>query len=247
MLLALRRWFLIDCPAFLGVPSHENQLRLTPLRGNVADFPGQRLKWVDGFYPEPDLMREIALRSDYYIPKPYYGYRTTKGFMPKGTLERIENAFGLTDIKLLETQKRSTHFYTSLSKGEQAVEFNAHIDFGRDDSYPSFSLVVYLAPNAPPRAGTGIYRHKRTGIWQEATKLDAQRASCSLRALNKQLDDDSPHRRLWELLDVCDNVYNRAVLFPSWYYHSSCLEFGSKPENGKLYQAFFMKARMRER
>ena len=211
----------------------------------MTNFPGQQLKWADGFYPEPDLIREIALRSTYYMPKPHYGFRTTKGYLPKGTLERIESTFGLTDIKLMETSTRSTHFYTSLSKGEQRVKFFAHIDHKRDDSYPSFSLVVYLAPDAPMGAGTGLYRHKPTGIWQEATKLDAQRANCSLRALNKQLDDDGGNRRQWELLDVCDNVYNRAVLFPSWYYHSSCLEFGSRPESGKLYQAFFMQARPR--
>jgi hypothetical protein len=205
---------------------------------------GNLLQYVDRFYPEPDLMREIALRSEYYQPRSLYGFRSTKGFIAPGTMEKLQALSGCTDIALQDVDTRSSHFYHSLKRGRQSVRFLAHIDAAHDPEHPAFALVIYLTPNAPPEAGTGVYRHRETGVWQEATRADARRLGITLKALRQRLQDDGGESAKWELLDRVENCYNRAVLLPAHWYHSSMQEFGSRIDNGKLYHAFFFRTRL---
>ncbi|HEY1067612.1 MAG TPA: DUF6445 family protein [Pirellulales bacterium] len=201
------------------------------------------IKYIDGFYSEPDLIREIALRSEYYVPKGLYGFRSTKGFLARDTIEKIKSTFGFDEINLLNVSTRSTHFYHSLAGGSEKVRFFAHYDAKYNPERPSYAFLVYLKPNAPKDTGTGVYRHKATGIWKEPTREDAARLGVPLKKLITDVDDDCQDRSRWELLDRIDNVYNRAVLFPAHWFHSSSREFGTKVENGKLYHAFFFNAR----
>jgi hypothetical protein len=201
---------------------------------------GNLVRWVDDFYAQPDLIREIALRSEYFEPKGQKGYRSTKGYLPAGTLKRIQEAFGFEELNLLDQQRSTTHFYHCLVRGPQRTRFFAHVDFRRNDLHASFSMVVYLSLHAPKDSGTGIYRHRETGLWQDPTTEDARRLGKSKRELRTLLeDDDASIRSRWELLDSCQHVYNRAVVFPAHWFHSSCRDFGSRLETGRLYQAFF--------
>jgi hypothetical protein len=198
-----------------------------------------RIKYVDGFYADPDVVRAIALRSDFYQPSGLYGFRSRRGFLADGTIERIKAAFGFQEITLRNVQQRSTHFYHSLARGPERVRFCAHYDAPYDAARPSFALLIYLAPGAPKTGGTGVYRHTRTGLWQEPTRADARRRGSTRMALRAQLASDGHLRARWQLLDRVDNIYNRAVAFPAHWYHSSCREFGTRAEDGKLYHAFF--------
>jgi hypothetical protein len=197
------------------------------------------LRYVDDFYPEPDLVREIALRSTYFVPEGLYGHRSTKGCLPRGTIEKIKSAFGFAKIRLTKTEHSTSHFYHCLAHGSQRTTFCAHIDGARSRRNPRFSMVVYLSRRAPKASGTGVYRHRRTGIWQEPTAADANRLGQSADALETLLENEALLRARWELLDSSEHVYNRAVLFPAHWYHSSCCDFGSRLETGRLYQAFF--------
>lgn len=100
-------------------------------------------------------------------------------------------------------------------------------------------MVIYLTPGAPRRSGTGLYRHRATGVWRVPPSDEARRLGLSRAAIVQRLDGDSGDRRKWEELSTVDNVYNRAVVFPADWYHSSVQDFGGRPENAKLYQAFF--------
>jgi hypothetical protein len=197
------------------------------------------LRYVDDFYPEPDLVREIALRSEYYQPENLYGFRSTKGYLPPGTIEKIKASFGFQKISLANTEQAATHFYHCLVRGSQKTTFFAHIDGARSRRHPKFSLVVYLSKHAPRGSGTGLYRHRRTGIWQEPTKEDGQRLGQSPDDIETHLGEEAAQRAKWELLDSSEHIYNRAVLFPAHWYHSSCRDFGSRLETGRLYHAFF--------
>ena len=200
---------------------------------------GNLIRFVDDFYPEPDLMREIALRSEYYVPEHFYGQRSARGFLPKGTIEKIQTAFGFERIKLINLKHRSGHFYPSLGRGKNRTQFFAHIDGARSAQHPLFSMVVYLSPRPPRDSGTGVFRHRKTGLWQEPTAEDAERLGQTQEELETQLEKDANRRSSWEMLDCSENVYNRAVLFPAHWYHSSRRDFGSRLEMGRLYQAFF--------
>jgi hypothetical protein len=197
------------------------------------------MKVIDNFYPEPDLIREIALRSTYHRPRWAHGYRSTRGFLPRGTLERITAALGFETIRLLPEKYGSTCFFHTLGRGGCREGFYAHIDCNKDPRQPLYNFVIYLSPNAPPRSGTGIYRHKQTGIWQDPTPDDARKLGLSRKKIEERLSEEAEDPSCWELLDSADNVYNRAVLFPSHWFHSGGGFFGSRVENGRLYQAIF--------
>jgi hypothetical protein len=200
---------------------------------------GRLFKIADDFYPDPDLVREIALRSTYHFPRNYFGYRSTKGFLPRGTVERIQALFGFERVMLHRAEWGTTCFYQTLARGRHRESFFVHIDAVRDPRQPRFAFLVYLSPQAPPGSGTGIYRHKATGLWQDPTAADARRLGRSRQELRDRLEADAQARSRWELLDSAENAYNRAVLFPSHWYHAGGRYFGSRVENGRLYQAFF--------
>jgi hypothetical protein len=197
------------------------------------------IKVLDDFYPEPDLIREIALRSTYHRPPWAHGYRSTRGFLPRGTLEKIQAAVGFETVRLLPEKYGSTCFYHTLGRGGLREGFYAHIDCEKDPRQLHYNCVAYLSPRAAKRSGTGIYRHKKTGIWQDPTPDDARKLGLSRKRVREWLREESEDPSRWELLDSADNVYNRAVLFPSHWYHSGGGFFGSRVENGRLYQAIF--------
>ncbi len=197
------------------------------------------LEVVDGFYPYPDLMREIGLRSELYVPRHYAGHRSRTPFIPADAVERIKAAFGFADIALHNVRERSGHFYVSPRRGAYRDSFFAHYDLNPDGGRAAYSLVIYLTPGAPRDSGTGLYRHRETGFWRYPTAAEARRAGTSRAALLRRFAEDGDDRRAWEELGRADNVYNRAVLFRADCYHSSLREFGGRPEEAKLYQAFF--------
>ena len=200
------------------------------------------IRYVDDFYPDGAAVRTLALNSEFYQPPNLYGFRTRRAFLPDGTVERIGAQFGFDRITLRNVPTRTGHFYTSLARGRERVRFFAHYDAVHRAARPSYAMLVYLTPDAPKTAGTGVYRHRTTGIWRGQTAADCKRLGLTRAKLDELLDADSQNRRRWELLDRVDNVFNRAVLFPAHWYHSSTQEFGSRADNGKLYHAFFFEA-----
>ena len=201
------------------------------------------LKGADAFYAKPDELRALALRSTYHTIDGSYGFRSPTGILLPGTLDQIRTAFGFTKIKLFPEWMGTRCFYHSFQQGESRESFYAHTDgVGRAGSV-DYSLIVYLTPDAPRQSGTGVFRHKATGIWQAPTAADAKQLGLSRAKLRKLLEDDAKRSDRWELLDSADNVYNRAILFPSHWYHSGLNYFGDCLGNGRLYQAFFFRAR----
>jgi hypothetical protein len=208
----------------------------------------QAIRYVDEFYYDPDLVRELALRSEYHTPKRLYGLRSVDGFLPRGALEKFDSVFGLTAIEMELPSDRNTCFFQSFGKGANKERFFAHVDYWPENEQPGvqhYSCVVYLTPNAPPDSGTGFYRHKETGISQAPTAEDARRLGKSLRKLVQQARADSGVEDRWEMYQSVENVYNRAVLFPAHWYHAGMRYFGNSLKNGRIYQAFFFSARCR--
>lgn len=204
---------------------------------------GALIRYCDDFYPDPDLVRAVALRSAYHVPKGLYGLRSTEPVFPKGVKDRIRTAFGFDELKWHDLGTSTGRFFQSLSESGERSAFFAHTDSAWFPSAPSFALVVYLTPNAPPTAGTVVVQHRATGVWHWPTAADARRLGVPLEDLRKRLLDDSGDRRKWLTLDRCRNVYNRAVLFPGHWYHSGNGVFGRTLATGRLYQAFFFTAR----
>lgn len=95
-----------------------------------------------------------------------------------------------------------------------------------------WAAVIYLTPDAPLEAGTGIYRHKKTGIYM----LDRNDPKTDLNSNPEALNDLTQ----WDELVRVSNVFNRLVMYRGEYYHRSILPgFGDDQYNGRLFQTFF--------
>jgi hypothetical protein len=103
--------------------------------GASAPFERKRMagliKVVDGFYPDPDLVRKAALRSEYRTVEHSYGYRSRKGLLLDGTVAKIKAAFGFVTITLYHETTGATCFYHSFGRGKDQESFHVHTDVDR--------------------------------------------------------------------------------------------------------------------
>ncbi len=94
------------------------------------------------------------------------------------------------------------------------------------DKHTNYAAIIYLNPSVPPRCGTGLYKHKKTGKTTES--LDEKYP------IGEILDFDN-----WEETFYCENVYNRCFLYKSNQFHTATGYFGTTPEDSRLTQVFF--------
>jgi hypothetical protein len=99
----------------------------------------------------------------------------------------------------------------------------------------SWAGVVYLTPDAPPEAGTGIYKHKATGLYKAPRMLDG--------SIDYELQEliyrDSQDMTKWELIDYVGNKFNRLVMYRGDLFHSAVNYFGRDFSDSRYHQTFF--------
>ena len=92
-----------------------------------------------------------------------------------------------------------------------------------------WAAVVYLTPDVPLSGGTGLYRHKSTGLheWVDDEKtMDIIWSECN-------------DYTKWDLVDTIGNVFNRMILYRGTMFHASLDYFGQDKYDGRLFQTFF--------
>lgn len=175
----------------------------------------------ENFYEDPDSVREWALAQKFNVEGNYPGTRTASIHdldyewweNLKGSLERIVGK----DIKYWPDGYNTAFQYTT-----KKAKTWAHHDL------TEWAAVLYLTPNAPVEAGTGIYRHRDTGIYKwDGTDV-------------QDYNETGSKEEEWILQDSVSNVYNRIVCYHGSYYHRSILPgFGTDKNNARLFQTFF--------
>lgn len=173
---------------------------------------------VENFYQDPDSMRQYALSQEFKVKGNYPGLRTDAIY------DDWRNY-----IKTYLEEKILHRKITNFPAGyNTAFQFTTKYDYTwvhHDDT--SWAGVLYLTPNAPIESGTGIYRHKETGIYAHQEGLP------DYNEIKNTYED-------WELVATAGNIYNRLVLYRGNYYHRSILPgFGDTPANARLFQTFF--------
>lgn len=95
--------------------------------------------------------------------------------------------------------------------------------------------VLYLSPDAPLTAGTGIYRHKASGLkgWVFAHHTHEENMSIPL------YSTDYYDYTKWDMVDKIGNVYNKLILYRGDLFHVSLDYFGKDINDGRLFQTFF--------
>ena len=182
---------------------------------------------TDQFYNDVDAVREFALQQDFSVKGNYPGNRTIS-FLNDSIKETIESIIKPHAGKVVywsEDQYTGAFQYTT-SRERSWIHA---------DQTTEWAGVCYLTPNAPHSAGTGIFRHKETGLIRAPKNEDG--------SLNRELMDyigkDSQDMTKWDLVDVVGNVYNRLVLYRGDLFHMSLDYFGTDLYDSRLFQTFF--------
>lgn len=168
---------------------------------------------VDEFYSDPDSVRNFALQQEFNVVGNYPGKRT-KTFMTQDIKDTIQK---IVDIPVIDWFE---HDYG----GSFQIALENSVTWIHTDHFNRWAGIVYLTPDAPTWAGTGLYLHKNT--------------NSMMRKNNSEITYTSD-KNDYTLCDVVANRYNRLILFRSDIFHDAQGYFGDKLENGRLFQLFF--------
>ena len=172
----------------------------------------------DDFFEDPDSMREYALSLD-------YGDGGSSFPSQKAEPESVQRQIHIMNFLSERVTKRPITkweggYNTCWQYSTEGQVQPIHHDHGK------YAAIVYLTPDAPVHAGTGLYRHKatKTAMWEDWMPEDHLMG----------LPEDE-----WEQTLLLGNVYNRLIVFPAQHYHKGAGTFGDCLENGRLYQTYF--------
>ena len=180
---------------------------------------------IDDFYADPIKVREFALKQEFKVRGNYPGQRT-ESFLNDAIKQRLQ------DI-LYPYAGNVTHW-----GGEYTGSFQYTVASDRSwihsDSTTDWAALCYLTPDAPLTAGTGIFKHKATGMmtWDYKNQ-DAEYKKSGPPGVDFQ------DMTKWDMVDRFGNIFNRLVMYRADNYHMSLDYFGDNKENGRLFQVFF--------
>jgi len=182
---------------------------------------------IDDFYSNPMEVREFALKQDFAVRGNYPGMRT-KSFLNDSIKKRMRDILYpfAGEITWWGGDYTGSFQYTTASDRSWI----------HADSTTDWAAVCYLTPDAPVSAGTGIFRHKKTG-WMHYDYKQAE--------INPEYDkgapsgDDMQDYTKWEMVDRVGNIFNRLIMYRADNYHVSLDYFGKDINDGRLFQVFF--------
>ena len=179
---------------------------------------------VDNFYPNPDEVRENALKM-YFYP----GRRGKKMHFPG---DRTVGTFSSENRLFLKNKLEKTI-------GARIIEFPAKNSNGaftlglKKNGGRCWACIVYLQPKALIETGTGLFRSTKTGL---VTKSDDLKIDTNA-GFKGEWKAGNPN---WELHTYVGNVYNRCVIYPANYWHAPMnASFGHNKDTGRLVQVGF--------
>lgn len=180
---------------------------------------------IDDFYSNPIEVREFALKQEYKVRGNYPGLRTESYLNEplKKTLQSIVYPFA-GNVTNWGGEYTGSFQYT-LSSDRSWIH---------SDSTTDWAAVLYLTPDAPVTAGTGIFKHKKTGWMTFDYKNNDPEYLKSAPP-----GHDSQDYTKWEMVDRFGNLFNRMIMYRADNYHVSLDYFGNTKENGRLFQVFF--------
>jgi len=178
---------------------------------------------VDNFLENPDEIREHILNTpkEEWIKRGSVGLRSKPN--PYGEIYRpiFEELLGIETNPQEWSGAGGTHgcFQWSPAETGQVVHADA----------TDWAGIIFLSPDAPPRTGTWLMKHKETG------KKYREEGLGDVFIGNQAQWDVHP----FEKIDDIGNVYNRLILWNGRHLHTAGSYFGESIENSRLYQVFF--------
>jgi hypothetical protein len=181
---------------------------------------------IDDFYNNPLDVREFALKQEFSVVGNYPGFRTKSHTNPSIysiIQEAVKHAGG--QITNFSTDNHNGSYQYATSKDKSWV----HAD------EQTWAGICFLTPDAPLSSGTGLFKHKETGLYCRPKNDDG---SIDVKLLDT-IYKDSQDMDKWELTDRLSNKFNRLILYRGDYFHVSLDYFGTNLYDGRLFQTFF--------
>jgi hypothetical protein len=172
-------------------------------------------------------VREFALKQDFAVRGNYPGMRT-KSFLNDSIKKRMR--------EILYPFAGEITWWGGEYTGSFQYTTAADRSWIHADSTTDWAAVCYLTPDAPVSAGTGIFRHKKTG-WMHYDYKEAERNPEYNN--NAPSGDDMQDYTKWEMVDRVGNIFNRLIMYRADNYHVSLDYFGKDINDGRLFQVFF--------
>jgi hypothetical protein len=182
---------------------------------------------IDDFYVDPEVVRQQALNSNYDVEGNYPG-RRSKPHLNDSILQTIQKLVYNSGGKITRWD---------LTDYNGSFQFTTCFDRSwiHADQTTIWAGVCYLTPDAPLSGGTGLFMHKKTGLFAAPRKIDGSYDMELLSLINK----DSQDMTKWELTDRVANRFNRLILYRGDNFHMSLDYFGNELKNARLFQTFF--------
>ena len=184
---------------------------------------------IDDFYNNPLDVREFALNAEFDVDGNYPGIRT-KSFLTQSIKDHMNEHMETQHGKIIWPDAGSEEYTGAFQYTTAKDRTWIHAD-----SWNKWAGVCYLTPNAPLSGGTGLFKHKETGLIAAPKLANGE--------TNRELLDiicrDGQDYTKWERTDTIANVFNRLVIYRGDHFHASLDYFGKDINDGRLFQTFF--------
>jgi len=182
---------------------------------------------LDDFYTDPMETREMALAQEFSVQGNYPGIRTPSVFN--------QSVYDVVQRVIYPAGGKITRWDMDQYTGSFQYTTSRDRSWIHADQTTIWAGVCYLTPDAPLSAGTGLFRHKPTGLEMAPRNPDGSYNTDLL----SQINQDSQDMTKWEMTERLANKFNRLVIYRGDYFHMSLDYFGSDKYNGRLFQTFF--------
>jgi len=181
---------------------------------------------ISDFYGNVDDVRKFAMEQEFFEEPHHYPGKRTQPFLNDSTKESIQ--------KVIKPMAGNVTNWGTISG---SFQYTTAVDRSwiHTDGTTMWAGVLYLTPDAPLSAGTGIFRHKASGLqgWVFAHHTDEENKKIPL------YSTDYYDYTKWDMVDKIGNVYNRLILYRGDLFHVSLDYFGNNINDGRLFQPFF--------
>lgn len=222
----------LDVPlAVRTEPGHEYQVgKMTKWAVMASGFKASQrsVTVVDGFYKDPDFIRDFAMNNLDFKPSGYHKGCRSEKFLLNGTKEKLEEIMGRKVTNWNHPQYANGVF--------QFCTESDPIVYHSDTQ--TYAGAVYLTPDAPLRSGTSTYRSTITGATRfNPEDMDSERFRTTFSHGGSEVNfyDNST----LEIVDSIANVYNRLVVWDGRAIHAGNGYFGTDIGNSRFFQLFF--------
>ena len=188
------------------------------------------IRVFDGFYKDPDKVRNFALTLPFDITGNFPGHRTRQVVewleQLKASLEAIMSGT-INDSFMIDSSPAGENNYNNTF---QIVKENVPT-WIHSDLFNNTAALIYLSPDPPLDTGTLFYRR----IEDQLSSLRGM----DLAAKEQIQEEASLHPERFEVTDRVVNIYNRLIIYNSHMLHQAAGYFGKDIPSGRLTQCFF--------